>query len=80
MFRSERTFRDQEKMEERKDPRYAYLKQCEDYRIMPKARMIIRHQHSKEEPVVEKDLDYSNYSLMKKNANAVAEALKHYPL
>ena len=47
---------------------------------MPKARMIIRHQHSKEEPVVEKDLDYSNYSLMKKNANAVAEALKHYPL
>lgn len=30
--------------------------------------------------MVEDVLDYSNYSLMKKNANAVSEALKHYPL
>jgi hypothetical protein len=41
MYKSERTFKDYEKTEEILDPRFAYLKQCKEMNMLPKAGMII---------------------------------------
>jgi len=71
--RSDRKFKDHEQSEEIQDPRFAYLQTCEQLKVFPKARMIIREESTKV-------LDYSNYSMMQKSAQAVAEAIKRYAL
>lgn len=54
------------------DPRFAYLKQCKNLGLLPKAGMIIK----KEETWV---LNYQNFRMTKKTSSAVAEAIKRYP-
>lgn len=55
------------------DPRFAYLKACNELKVFPKARMVIREKNTS-------NLDYSNYSLLNKSAQAVAETIKRYVL
>lgn len=42
MFKSEWTFKDFEETKEISDPWLAYLKQCKDLQLLPKAGMIIK--------------------------------------
>lgn len=72
LYKSERTFKDQGK-EEIKDPRFAYIKTCQDLKMLPKAGMVIRSEKTTH-------LSYANFGLLQKNSVAVAESLKRYPL
>ncbi len=76
MYKSDRTFKDFEDSQPIKDPRFAYLKQCWDMNMLPKAKMIIWEEEQKNS----KRLDYANFRLQGKTCAAVAEAIKIYPL
>lgn len=73
LYKSERRFKDFDEHDQIADPRFAYLKACDDLKVFPKARMIIRDQKTTH-------LDYSNYILLNKTALAVAESIKRYTL
>jgi hypothetical protein len=74
LYKSERKFKDFSGEEgDIADPRFAYLKVCNDLKVFPKARMVIREKRSSH-------LDYSNYCLLNKTAVAVGEAIKRYAL
>lgn len=49
------------------------MKACNELKVFPKARMIIREEKTNH-------LDYSNYILLNKTALAVAESIKRYVL
>ena len=74
LYKSERKFKDFSGEEnDIADPRFAYLKMCDDLKVFPKARMVIRDKKTSY-------LDYSNYCLLNKSAVAVGEAIKRYAL
>lgn len=72
LYKSGRTFKDN-RNEEIKDPRFAYIKSCNDMKMLPKAGMVIRSEPTKH-------ISYANFGLLNKNSIAVAESLKRYPL
>ena len=56
------------------DPRFAYLKMCQDLKVFPRLRSTMVHERKTSH------FDYSNKGLLNKNAIAVAEGLKLYQM
>lgn len=55
LYKSERRFKDYDAItDEIHDPRFAYLKACNELKVFPKARMLIRDKKTS-------SIDYSNY-------------------
>jgi hypothetical protein len=72
LYKSNRAFKDHPK-DDVQDPRFAYMKVCHELKMLPKARMIIRKEKTS-------SLSFRYFGLFNKNAAAVAESLKRYPL
>jgi hypothetical protein len=74
LYKSDRRFKDFDADTDKiNDPRFAYLKICDELKVFPKARMLIRDKKTTY-------IDFSNYSLLNKSAVAVSEAIKIYSL
>ena len=72
LYKSDRTFKDNINNDV-KDPRFAYIKSCQEMRMLPKAGLVIRGEQTKH-------LSFANQGLLQKNTKAVCELLKRYPL
>ena len=62
LYKSDRRFKDYDAETDKiNDPRFAYLKLCDELKVIPKARMLIRDKKTTY-------IDYSNYALLNKSA------------
>lgn len=62
LYKSDRRFKDYDAETDKiNDPRFAYLKVCDQLKVIPKARMLIRSKKTSH-------IDYSNYALLNKSA------------
>jgi hypothetical protein len=74
LYKSDREFKDHDPSKKpNNDPRFAYIKMCDDLKVYPRSSMIIRGEKTQY-------LDFSNKSMLNKSAQALAESLKLYPL
>ena len=87
MSRNSRTFKDVQENIDYEDPRFAYLKTCKEFNILPKASHIIGLQPSNIYTIyiyiyiyIGRDFNYSNKGLGHKSCKAVADSIKKFQI